>query len=184
MDARVLGPHGAGRDRHGRRGPQPAAPALRPVGHRLLRGSVRRSPRVPASSVSYSATRTVSVVPLIPPLHNVERGTGGEATTIDSAFPPSRYCAHAERFGHLHAGKVGTVAAGRQPLRAPRRGAPGDPVTRPPPPDPRGTSHRGAGVLRRRPSPGAGLAGPRHVRSEEHTSELQSRLHLVCRLLL
>src|SRR5687768_18231026 len=25
---------------------------------------------------------------------------------------------------------------------------------------------------------------PRHVRSEEHTSELQSRLHLVCRLLL
>src|SRR3989449_3774183 len=27
-------------------------------------------------------------------------------------------------------------------------------------------------------------AGPRVVRSEEHTSELQSRLHLVCRLLL
>src|SRR2546422_3742215 len=26
--------------------------------------------------------------------------------------------------------------------------------------------------------------GPRVVRSEEHTSELQSRLHLVCRLLL
>src|SRR2546422_5958992 len=25
---------------------------------------------------------------------------------------------------------------------------------------------------------------PRHERSEEHTSELQSRLHLVCRLLL
>src|SRR2546422_7746592 len=25
---------------------------------------------------------------------------------------------------------------------------------------------------------------PRHKRSEEHTSELQSRLHLVCRLLL
>src|SRR5205809_5737816 len=29
------------------------------------------------------------------------------------------------------------------------------------------------------------LRGPRHARrSEEHTSELQSRLHLVCRLLL
>src|SRR6266436_10443733 len=28
------------------------------------------------------------------------------------------------------------------------------------------------------------LAGPRNQRSEEHTSELQSRLHLVCRLLL
>src|SRR2546422_3489073 len=27
-------------------------------------------------------------------------------------------------------------------------------------------------------------AEPRQVRSEEHTSELQSRLHLVCRLLL
>src|SRR2546422_8363386 len=31
-------------------------------------------------------------------------------------------------------------------------------------------------------SVGAGWSGP--VRSEEHTSELQSRLHLVCRLLL
>src|SRR5205809_3882996 len=28
------------------------------------------------------------------------------------------------------------------------------------------------------------VAGPDYVRSEEHTSELQSRLHLVCRLLL
>src|SRR5687768_18041288 len=31
---------------------------------------------------------------------------------------------------------------------------------------------------------GAGVAEPRQARSEEHTSELQSRLHLVCRLLL
>src|SRR2546429_5822443 len=29
-----------------------------------------------------------------------------------------------------------------------------------------------------------GVPGDRNVRSEEHTSELQSRLHLVCRLLL
>src|SRR2546422_5092476 len=29
-----------------------------------------------------------------------------------------------------------------------------------------------------------GSAQPKRVRSEEHTSELQSRLHLVCRLLL
>src|SRR2546429_6336803 len=28
------------------------------------------------------------------------------------------------------------------------------------------------------------VAAVRHLRSEEHTSELQSRLHLVCRLLL
>src|SRR5687768_18241269 len=38
---------------------------------------------------------------------------------------------------------------------------------------------RRAGV----PGP-AGSAVERRVRSEEHTSELQSRLHLVCRLLL
>src|SRR2546422_10894426 len=30
----------------------------------------------------------------------------------------------------------------------------------------------------------AGIRGSRQLRSEEHTSELQSRLHLVCRLLL
>src|SRR5205809_3289952 len=40
--------------------------------------------------------------------------------------------------------------------------------------------------LGRRQSRGAGTACPRPAfgRSEEHTSELQSRLHLVCRLLL
>src|SRR2546422_7301970 len=32
--------------------------------------------------------------------------------------------------------------------------------------------------------PGATANLPEYVRSEEHTSELQSRLHLVCRLLL
>src|SRR2546429_5906195 len=33
-------------------------------------------------------------------------------------------------------------------------------------------------------APGAPQRAPPHARSEEHTSELQSRLHLVCRLLL
>src|SRR2546422_7234067 len=44
---------------------------------------------------------------------------------------------------------------------------------------------RGGGV-RREAAVGqrAGDGLPREVRSEEHTSELQSRLHLVCRLLL
>src|SRR3989449_4326987 len=42
--------------------------------------------------------------------------------------------------------------------------APDEPAERGPPPRPRGGAH--------------------HHRSEEHTSELQSRLHLVCRLLL
>src|SRR2546429_5746139 len=36
----------------------------------------------------------------------------------------------------------------------------------------------------RRPGPGVGVPRSRSRRSEEHTSELQSRLHLVCRLLL
>src|SRR2546422_1340015 len=34
------------------------------------------------------------------------------------------------------------------------------------------------------PEPDGGRPPPPGVRSEEHTSELQSRLHLVCRLLL
>src|SRR2546422_8596888 len=41
-------------------------------------------------------------------------------------------------------------------------------------------------VIRRAPCPvlTVGLSEHEFVRSEEHTSELQSRLHLVCRLLL
>src|SRR5256884_3735983 len=57
------------------------------------------------------------------------------------------------------------------------------------------TLFRSAGVSGKRPARnhagrrGAHLAQPLwrsagHARSEEHTSELQSRLHLVCRLLL
>src|SRR2546422_3381856 len=34
------------------------------------------------------------------------------------------------------------------------------------------------------PMPRSLICSPSHMRSEEHTSELQSRLHLVCRLLL
>src|SRR3712207_9006237 len=55
-----------------------------------------------------------------------------------------------------------------------------------PPPAPRGGGPRaGSGA-----APGAGLAGggfprgARRARSEEHTSELQSRQYIVCRLLL
>src|SRR5205809_3256010 len=43
-----------------------------------------------------------------------------------------------------------------------------------------GVGGAGAGGDRGRAGPAAAVA----VRSEEHTSELQSRLHLVCRLLL
>src|SRR3712207_8954818 len=48
-----------------------------------------------------------------------------------------------------------------------------------------GGAPRGAGAVGtyRRP-PAAGLVSDLRVRSEEHTSELQSRQYLVCRLLL
>src|SRR2546422_7285373 len=46
-------------------------------------------------------------------------------------------------------------------------------------PRPRAAPRAPAGAARRRPE-----ALRQRVRSEEHTSELQSRLHLVCRLLL
>src|SRR2546422_1922854 len=39
-------------------------------------------------------------------------------------------------------------------------------------------------LQRRSPARGRGSPRPGRARSEEHTSELQSRLHLVCRLLL
>src|SRR6266481_6623711 len=44
---------------------------------------------------------------------------------------------------------------------------------------------RSAPLPRTSPRPGsAPVSGPRHRRSEEHTSELQSQFHLVCPLLL
>src|SRR6201994_5070403 len=48
------------------------------------------------------------------------------------------------------------------------------------------TLFRSSGIRRRRQRGRAagGRIGPIDARSEEHTSELQSRLHLVCRLLL
>src|SRR2546422_10270878 len=39
-------------------------------------------------------------------------------------------------------------------------------------------------VMKQAAKAGAKITDPAHDRSEEHTSELQSRLHLVCRLLL
>src|SRR2546422_3428594 len=40
------------------------------------------------------------------------------------------------------------------------------------------------GLLRKQERPNEPHGDQEHARSEEHTSELQSRLHLVCRLLL
>src|SRR3712207_7640310 len=55
-------------------------------------------------------------------------------------------------------------------------------------PGPGGGDRRGAAAARdrapRRPLGGGVLSDGAHQRSEEHTSELQSRQYLVCRLLL
>src|SRR2546422_4507617 len=51
------------------------------------------------------------------------------------------------------------------------------------PPDVANAPEDGSGGSRR-PKGRAAAVSSAHVRSEEHTSELQSRLHLVCRLLL
>src|SRR2546422_7837284 len=48
----------------------------------------------------------------------------------------------------------------------------------------RRTVDEGPAHLLQRHPPRLGLARDDAIRSEEHTSELQSRLHLVCRLLL
>src|SRR5215813_15321827 len=50
--------------------------------------------------------------------------------------------------------------------------------------EPRRPSSRAAGVPGAQPRRARAGAGLPHRRSEEHTSELQSRPHLVCRLLL
>src|SRR3712207_8201738 len=65
-------------------------------------------------------------------------------------------------------GVVGALAGDAEPGRQPLRG-PGD--------------HERLGC-RRRSAPAAGGVRLRVARSEEHTSELQSRQYLVCRLLL
>src|SRR2546422_4782250 len=49
---------------------------------------------------------------------------------------------------------------------------------------PMSSEQRGRVVTVREDRPAVEGVGTRQIRSEEHTSELQSRLHLVCRLLL
>src|SRR2546422_6010743 len=68
--------------------------------------------------------------------------------------------------------------SGRKPIRDPR-GGPERPRAAPSDSRPRVRQHLPSVAFRKKESGGG---SPR--RSEEHTSELQSRLHLVCRLLL
>src|SRR2546422_7939422 len=105
--------------------------------------------------------------PVHGPARSRRRGRGeGPAGRTRAASPPIRQ---------------GT-AAGSRGVRAPSL------ASRPRRPA-RGTPHTGRGLRETREGPrraattGAAETGP-PPRSEEHTSELQSRLHLVCRLLL
>src|SRR3989449_6660319 len=75
----------------------------------------------------------------------------------------------------LFRSRTGAALAPRAP---PGRYGPSPPA----PPAPRSTPRRATAA--HSPAPPPGRPGTRPARSEEHTSELQSRLHLVCRLLL
>src|SRR2546422_661660 len=108
----------------------------------------------------------------------IRRGAAGEAPSLDGSpggggggiRAPRRRSAIALR-AQRGAPLGGLSLRARRPPAREGRGAPARP------------SGRGAG----RPRGGRGAPGadrPRQERSEEHTSELQSRLHLVCRLLL
>src|SRR3989449_11152312 len=98
------------------------------------------------------------------------RGGAGERAAQALRQPAARG-GRAGYEGHLAARDAGSHGAGRS-----------DDAEPPPPAAARagrlraGNRGRGARFL--------GQDQPRAVRSEEHTSELQSRLHLVCRLLL
>src|SRR2546422_5973435 len=94
--------------------------------------------------------------PLVPP-QAASRATRTGAGLAPTVFPSDEAHGLGEVFGELRqlGGAVGEVFDGLELLR-------------------RGGGH-GIGLG------GRGLSAPR---SEEHTSELQSRLHLVCRLLL
>src|SRR6266853_3119199 len=80
MDVRLLGPHRARCHRHGHRRDQPVAAAL----------AVALTPGASPGNID------TPPVCLIPPLHNVERGTGGEdaegvmAVTSRTPFPSKR----------------------------------------------------------------------------------------------
>src|SRR2546422_4006666 len=88
-------------------------------------------------------------------------GSEGRPTARLSRIHTARRCVAQER-------QIGT---GERQMRAMILDAPRRPL-------------RAADIPRPEPGPGQVLLAVENVRSEEHTSELQSRLHLVCRLLL
>src|SRR5258705_4945662 len=73
--------------------------------------------------------------------------------------------------------RSGLAPVGGRRIRE-RDGAPGPGTPR------EGSAERGVAERRALDEPSPGVPGPGAPRSEEHTSELQSLRHLVCRLLL
>src|SRR2546422_7945498 len=96
------------------------------------------------------------------------RASGHSTTAV--ARPPTRLRCSPSKFHRSKAGPAATRAS----RPAPKRATP---------------SETSGAISQREPIPYSTTATPwpsatKPVRSEEHTSELQSRLHLVCRLLL
>src|SRR6266550_4999122 len=88
MDARLLGAHGTGRDRHKRRGDQPAVAAVAEI---LTPGaSPGNTPLNCASSPQPCTPVRDPVLTPCPPLRDAERGDGRTTEgEVDSAAPPS-----------------------------------------------------------------------------------------------
>src|SRR2546422_3512628 len=112
-----------------------------------------------------------------------------QAAPRSTFVPPKRNTRMSPRFRVASAGQFEARTtsfaffdfAARRTSRRPKRTSPVSVATR----RARGTSITGRPPPRapQGPAPGAEASRPAS-RSEEHTSELQSRLHLVCRLLL
>src|SRR3712207_7809754 len=107
-------------------------------------------------------------------------------TTLFRSDRPRHYLHFVDRLGVYLAGPPGDHGAAgrrRQP-RAVRREHGRTPARAPRPAAPARTAQELAARAQRLPRGATGAVGVGAARSEEHTSELQSRQYLVCRLLL
>src|SRR2546422_5666167 len=159
--------------------------------HRATAAAPRQPATNPSRKIRVSCMRSPEVgwVNISPGTARARLGPTARSPTDDRlaslsplpAVPPRRRAAVWER-------RAGASAAHRRRRDAARHHCRDAGVAR----DPLGAALRVAADVRRadraRPAPrrdaGGGGGTRRGVRSEEHTSELQSRLHLVCRLLL
>src|SRR2546422_5679214 len=147
--------------------PEGSAPGPSPISNASPTRPVASGP-VNSATAEARNTRSLMTCSSIRKSARID-STGATPTGVSCATPTT--CAVAPERG---APSVKARGAGRSPAN----GASASAVARPYSPSARRCGTRTTGALRRpRQEPAAG-------RSEEHTSELQSRLHLVCRLLL